>query len=882
MSLADSHRVGLPAAAVLVVHGPTGASLTALRQLTAIVGDPTRVSVVAGTEPGLTAAQRAGERGHFAPADHGPAELARVLATLDGPVLVVHDDVELSATSAANLLAAHSRTDCVAIPTGDKRSHDRKVETTNLVCAVAESKTLLGLALGSAFGPGIVVTGDFVEAAHATMVHRGDCQQRLSDPERSGRPVLVAGVIVRDEEADIDDCLASLAGLVDRIEVADTGSVDRTVERARAAGANVSEIGWRDDFAWARNEVLDRCRDASYMIWVDADERLVCPDPRHLRRVLATYGRLYPSYALEIKNYDDDGIETHRFVAKRIIDPSLTSFEGAIHEQPRRVDGTPLLEVPIAGLSIDHHGYAGGVVDSRQKPERNLQIARESFERVGDEASAVHLARSLKAAAKDPVEAIAEIQPLVEMTSGAPAQVRALMVSLVAELRLVAGDYDRAVTDAQEALALVPADAVAGAVLAEALVRLGRPDEALEAADELRAMPSPSPLVEDYVAGQTRAAALFEAAIQIQDADRARGLVADLPRYLDPWPALSAVGGVETLVASAATAGRLGDGRILTAMAAHPELTGSDLRRGIDAFTSNGGSIDDSSLIDAALSSLGQVDEAPSLRGIYDQTGAAEDALTYAQAVAAVDPDLLIELDRAGGTAHPISRALAVAAEAQWRRGRSALASIDAAEALSKWRGAARAAAVVAELALSEADVDAARAVTSTARAHEDYDTNPVHVRDQVCRLAARARLITGDVAGAVSELVDIVGHRSPVDMWPELLDATGPDLEALAVLLGLALLTDGEEFIVEVARSSPPARTATICASYLAAAGPNPDAVTTGILAALMTSQHELAEVIAGFSYLVPGDIRARLEEHLRETGATQVAEALSTLPVS
>ena len=48
-------------------------------------------------------------------------------------------------------------------------------------------------------------------------------------------------LIVKDEEQLLASCLQSVADVADEIVVYDTGSTDRTVEIARAAGARVVE-----------------------------------------------------------------------------------------------------------------------------------------------------------------------------------------------------------------------------------------------------------------------------------------------------------------------------------------------------------------------------------------------------------------------------------------------------------------------------------------------------------------------------------------------------------------------------------------------------------------------------------------------------------------
>ena len=99
---------------------------------------------------------------------------------------------------------------------------------------------------------------------------------RAARPRQRRRPIgtrVTAALIVRDEERFLAGCLASLAGRVDEIVVADTGSVDRTREIALEHGARLIEHRWADDFAAARNVALDAAS-GDWILYVDADERL--------------------------------------------------------------------------------------------------------------------------------------------------------------------------------------------------------------------------------------------------------------------------------------------------------------------------------------------------------------------------------------------------------------------------------------------------------------------------------------------------------------------------------------------------------------------------------------------------------------------------------
>lgn len=96
---------------------------------------------------------------------------------------------------------------------------------------------------------------------------------------------LAAVLIVKDEEALLSRCLASLVG-VDDLVVCDTGSSDRTVEIAEKAGAQVVHFEWCDDFAAARNFAKGHT-DCDWVLSIDADEVLADDGVAMARAALA-------------------------------------------------------------------------------------------------------------------------------------------------------------------------------------------------------------------------------------------------------------------------------------------------------------------------------------------------------------------------------------------------------------------------------------------------------------------------------------------------------------------------------------------------------------------------------------------------------------------
>ncbi len=78
-------------------------------------------------------------------------------------------------------------------------------------------------------------------------------------------------MIVKNEEANLPRCLASLRGVVDEMVVVDTGSSDRTVEMAREAGAAVTFFPWNGSEADARNASVGAAK-GRWLLMIDADE----------------------------------------------------------------------------------------------------------------------------------------------------------------------------------------------------------------------------------------------------------------------------------------------------------------------------------------------------------------------------------------------------------------------------------------------------------------------------------------------------------------------------------------------------------------------------------------------------------------------------------
>lgn len=194
-------------------------------------------------------------------------------------------------------------------------------------------------------------------------------------------------MIVKNEERFLARCLQSAAGIVDEINVVDTGSTDATIEIARSFGARIERREWRNDFSWARNESIAMAT-KRWIFQLDADEELLPESRTALDQLKNAPGHLTGVWVRCINasdRYRGGGTMSHAIV--RIFpNTERIRFQSPIHEFPS-VDGSPIsIKAAIAPIKIIHHGYLQEVVAERNKYARNMQIVEASIEEDPEEA----------------------------------------------------------------------------------------------------------------------------------------------------------------------------------------------------------------------------------------------------------------------------------------------------------------------------------------------------------------------------------------------------------------------------------------------------------------------------------------------------------------
>jgi tetratricopeptide (TPR) repeat protein len=262
-------------------------------------------------------------------------------------------------------------------------------------------------------------------ATGATSGHVAAASSTLAASVRAPEPGaerLSLAMIVKNEEAMLGGCLASVRDVVDEIVVVDTGSSDRTAEIAREFGAVIVDFPWIGDFAAARNAGLARVT-GDWVLILDADERLEPEDGPLLRRLLAQPWRA--ALRQRLTNFTGEAgmsapLEVPAIRVWRHT-PHIR-YEGHVHEQ---VVGLPAFcgerfqDTPVR---LVHHGYSADVIRAANKRDRNLALLQAQLEAGGGlEDAFLHFNIGAEHLMRDePRDAVAALERSLALTQATP------------------------------------------------------------------------------------------------------------------------------------------------------------------------------------------------------------------------------------------------------------------------------------------------------------------------------------------------------------------------------------------------------------------------------------------------------------------------------
>ena len=196
-----------------------------------------------------------------------------------------------------------------------------------------------------------------------------------------------ACVIVRNEAKNIGRWLENMQQVADELIVVDTGSEDRTIAIAEAAGVTVYPFVWCDDFAAAKNYALSKAT-GDWILFLDADEYFSQASLAQLRPLLErmdVHRDIWGIFCRLINIDVDDGNRFSTAVIQLRIFRNLSAlrYQGRIHEA-LKIPEQKKAEL-VRELTIYHTGYSHRIVKAKMK--RNLQILTEQIRRSGGKKS---------------------------------------------------------------------------------------------------------------------------------------------------------------------------------------------------------------------------------------------------------------------------------------------------------------------------------------------------------------------------------------------------------------------------------------------------------------------------------------------------------------
>lgn len=204
-------------------------------------------------------------------------------------------------------------------------------------------------------------------------------------------PLISVGIIFKNDIRCIERCLKALQPLRNAVPaelvMADTGSTDGSREIAEKYADILIDFPWIDDFAAARNAVMERCSGIWYFS-IDTDEYLDEDVSELVSLLCESDRRTEPLAVVTIRNYDSYEMDSDYtdFTAGRIVRMSTgVRYTGAIHEHLTFKGEVPACSLPH--VILHHDGY----VELRQnseigkaKAERNVQMLKKCLEREPD------------------------------------------------------------------------------------------------------------------------------------------------------------------------------------------------------------------------------------------------------------------------------------------------------------------------------------------------------------------------------------------------------------------------------------------------------------------------------------------------------------------
>ena len=188
--------------------------------------------------------------------------------------------------------------------------------------------------------------------------------------------LLSIGLIVKNESEHLPNCLKCLKPLLNAVEseliICDTGSTDDTVEIAEEYTENVIFREWDNDFAAARNFVIEAAKGEWYLS-LDADEYF--EDVTGIINFFqGSDHKRYNTATIEIRSYGPSGLYMASRNLRLTRNTPYSRYIGIVHELLPTI-------LPLGHTTgyVRHLGYATEAI-SETKQDRNFPLIEKAHE----------------------------------------------------------------------------------------------------------------------------------------------------------------------------------------------------------------------------------------------------------------------------------------------------------------------------------------------------------------------------------------------------------------------------------------------------------------------------------------------------------------------
>lgn len=162
--------------------------------------------------------------------------------------------------------------------------------------------------------------------------------------------------LAKNEEEMLPDMISSVREIASEIIVLDTGSTDRTREIARDMGARSEKTQWTEDFAMARNKLIDLAR-GEWILMIDADERIHYDYYDTIEQAIVSKQTAYVCTVLNVL--------PHPVISSLLPMPSIRlfrkndkiRFRGRVHESIESSLRKLTMTAALSSIKIEHLGY---------------------------------------------------------------------------------------------------------------------------------------------------------------------------------------------------------------------------------------------------------------------------------------------------------------------------------------------------------------------------------------------------------------------------------------------------------------------------------------------------------------------------------------------